>query len=140
MNNMNKRAQSDNRQALLNGTTRCNARRLLHILTAVIVMAITACDDYNHSISDIEDRVDHIEGTTLTTVDQQVTNINVSIENLEALDEALQQLIDDLQVKATDLQSQLDNNLAADTVNVQTIENEIANIKTLIAELQKKDT
>lgn len=140
MNNMNKRAQSDNRQALLNGTTRCNARRLLHILTAVIVMAITACDDYNHSISDIEDRVDHIEGTTLTTVDQQVTNINVSIENLEALDEALLQLIDDLQVKATDLQSQLDNNLAADTVNVQTIENEIANIKTLIAELQKKDT
>ena len=140
MNNNMKRVQNDNRQVLLNGNTKRNTKRVFHILTAVIVMAITACDDYNHSISDIEDRVDHIEGTTLTTVDQQVANINVSIENLEALDEALQQLIDDLQVKADDLQSQLDDNLAADTVTVQTLENEIANIKVLIAELQKKDT
>lgn len=137
---MRKRTQRDNRQVLLNGNTRCNTRRAFHILAAVIVMAITACDDYNHSISDIEDRVDHIEGTTLTTVEQQVTNINVSIENLEALDETLLQLIEDLQIKVSDLQRQLNDNPASDTVNVQTLENEIANIKVLIAELQKKDT
>ena len=114
-------------------------RRAFYILTATVAILFASCEKYDHAIADIEDRLDKIEGTSLTTIDQQITAINASLDDLKAVDTALQTLIDDLESEAANLQQQLDDNAAADAATKKALEDEIANIKALIAELQKKD-
>ncbi len=93
----------------------------------------------NTAIAGLQSQIDAIN-STIATIEQQITNINKSIDDLEAVDVAIEALIKDLQDEAADLQQQLDANAAADTATKQALEDEIAAIKTLIADLQAKDT
>ena len=68
-------------------------------------MFFASCEKYDHAISDIEDRLDKIEGTSLTTIDQQITAINGSIDDLKGVDAELKGYIKSLQTTAADLQS-----------------------------------
>lgn len=99
-------------------------RKSIYILTAIVAMLFTSCEKYDHAIADIEDRLDKIEGTSLTTIDQQIAAINASLEDLKAVDAALQKLIDDLE---------------AEVATKEALEDGIANIQALIAALQEKD-
>ena len=115
-------------------------RKAFYILTATAAILLVSCKKYDNAIADIKDRLDKIEGTSLTTIDQQITAINGSIDDLKGVDVALQSLIDNLEDNAADLQQQLDDNAAADAATKKTLEDEIAAIKALIATLQAKDT
>ena len=83
-------------------------KKSFYILTAVVAMLFASCEKYDHAISDIEDRLDKIEGTSLTTIDQQITAINGSIDDLKVVDAELKGYIESLQTTAADLQSQID--------------------------------
>ena len=114
-------------------------RRSIFLLSVTLAVLFTSCEKWDHAIADIEDRLDKIEGTKITSIEQQITAINTSLEDLKAVDAALQTLIDDLEAEAASLQQQLDDNAAADAATKKALEDEIANIKALIAELQAKD-
>ena len=114
-------------------------KKSLFIMTAIVAMFFASCKDYDDTIAGIEDRLDKIEGTTITKLDQQIAGINSSLTNLDAVDAALKSLIDNLTTKAADLQSQLDANAAADAETKKALEAEIADINSLIAALQAKD-
>ena len=115
-------------------------RKAFYILTATAAILLVSCKKYDNAIADLKDRLDKIEGTTLTTIDQQITAINGSIDDLKGVDVALQSLIDNLEDNAADLQQQLDDNAAADAATKKALEDEIAAIKALIATLQDKNT
>ena len=98
----------------------------------LIAVFLPSCEKYDRHISEILDRLDKIEGTSLATIDQQITAINASLEDLTTVDAALEKLIDDLEAETADLQQQLDDNATADAATKKALEDEIAAIKLLI--------
>lgn len=103
----------------------CVSKRVF-FLSALSVLLLTSCEKYDHAISDIEDRLDLIEGTSLTTIGQQITNINTSIDELKGVDTELGGYIESLQTTATDLQSQIDASNAALAALESDLEGEIS--------------
>ncbi len=59
-------------------------------------------------IEDLKDRLDVLEGTTITSINQQIFAISTSISDLKDMDEALYAYIKTLEEIATNLQSQID--------------------------------
>lgn len=59
-------------------------------------------------IEDLKDRLDVLEGTTITSINQQIFAISTSISDLKDMDEALDAYIKTLEETATNLQSQID--------------------------------
>ena len=51
-------------------------------LVAMLVL-FTGCNKYDDDIASIEDRLDKIEGTSLTIIDQKIAAINGSIDDLK---------------------------------------------------------
>ena len=136
-------------------------KKSFFVLTAAVTMLFASCEKYDHAISEIEDRLDKIEGTSLTTIDQQIAAINASINDLKAMDTELGGYISALQTTAADLQSQIDATntaLAALESNLEgqitaseqkvldelntvktALEGELTTINNTIATLQTKD-
>lgn len=136
-------------------------KKSFYIMTAVVAMLFASCEKYDHAISDIEDRLDKIEGTSLTSIDQQIAAINGSIDDLKEVDAQLDGYIKSLQTTAADLQSQLDatnekidnvkkemgdeidaleQNLLNELNKLKTdIEGQLATINNAIVALQAKD-
>ena len=137
-------------------------KKSFFVLTVAVAMLFASCEKYDHAISDIEDRLDKIEGTSLTTIDQQITAINSSIDDLKGVDAELKGYIESLQTTADDLQSQIDaTNAEIENVKKEmgdeidaveqsllnkldnlktTLEGELATIKANIEALKAKDT
>ena len=137
-------------------------KKSFFVLTVAVAMLFASCEKYDHAISDIEDRLDKIEGTSLTTIDQQITAINSSIDDLKGVDAELKGYIESLQTTADDLQSQIDATntaLAALESNLEgqitaseqkvlnelntmksALESQLATINNTITSLQAKDT
>ena len=137
-------------------------KKSFFVLTVAVAMLFASCEKYDHAISDIEDRLDKIEGTSLTTIDQQITAINSSIDDLKGVDAELKGYIESLQTTADDLQSQIDaTNTEIENVKKEmgdeidaveqsllnkldnlktTLEGELATIKANIEALKAKDT
>ncbi len=114
-------------------------RKSIYFLTLAVVMCFASCEKYDHAIADIEDRLDKIEGTSINTIEQQITNINTSLTDLKNMDAALQTLIDDLETEATNLKTELEANAEADAATKRGLEDKITALETLIATLQTKD-
>ena len=137
-------------------------KKSFFVLTVAVAMLFASCEKYDHAISDIEDRLDKIEGTSLTTIDQQITAINGSIDDLKGVDAELKGYIESLQTTADDLQSQIDATntaLAALESDLEgqitaseqkvlnelntvksALESQLATINNTITSLQAKDT
>ena len=88
-------------------------KRLFCTLAVVAVVLFASCEKYDRAIDNMKDRLDKIEGTSLTTIDQQITAINGSIDDLKVVDAELKGYIDALQNTASDLQSKIDATNAA---------------------------
>lgn len=132
----------------------------LFFLFLAMAMFFAGCN-YDHEITDLEDRLDRLEGSSLTTIDQQVTAINASIADLEKVDAQLDGYIKSLQTTAADLQRRLDEtdakieqmgsgsggeidaveqNLLNQLNKLETdIKGQLATINNTIAALQEKD-
>ena len=60
-------------------------------------------------IQDLKDRLDVLEGTTITSINEQISAINTSISDLKEMDESLDTYIKALEAIATDLQKQIND-------------------------------
>ncbi len=60
-------------------------------------------------IQDSKDRLDVLEGTTITTINDQITAINSSITDLQGMDETLDGYINTLETTSSDLQKQIND-------------------------------
>ena len=60
-------------------------------------------------IQDLKDRLDVLEGTTITSINEQISAINTSISDLKEMDESLDAYIKALEATATDLQKQIND-------------------------------
>ena len=58
-------------------------------------------------IQDSKDRLDVLEGITITTINEQITAINSSITDLQDMDETLDGYIKTLETTAADLMKRL---------------------------------
>lgn len=58
-------------------------------------------------IQDSKDRLDVLEGITITTINEQITAINSSITDLQEMDETLDGYINTLETTAADLMKRL---------------------------------
>lgn len=58
----------------------------LFAATLFVALSLPSCKDYDDQIADIENRLDLLEGKTLTSINQQIASINVSIQNLKDVD------------------------------------------------------
>lgn len=135
--------------------------RVMAIVLTASVVSFTSCADYDNTLNDIEDRLDRLEGTPLTSIQEQITKINNSLDTLQDMDDELDRYIESLQNTASDLQSKindtnealaaLESNLegqiskSEETVlkelnNVEAVlEGQLATINNTIATLQAKD-
>ena len=72
-----------------------------------LLALVGSCKDMKLDIQDSKDRLDVLEGTTITTINEQITAINSSITNLESMDETLDGYIKSLETTAENLQKQI---------------------------------
>ena len=116
-------------------------KRLVNVLAVfACTMLFTACEYYDHAITDHEDRLGQLENVVINSVDVQIENINTSLYQFETVDSALQALTDSLVMEVENLQAQLDANNVSDAVTKYSLETKIDNLNDLIEELQTKDT
>lgn len=135
-------------------------KKLYFILLTSLVMMV-GCAEINERLDNLEGRVDDIENTQITTLEQQISAISATIPNLEKADSDLKDYILALQKEAGDLEASitatntkidemkeaLEGDMDAEVASVITllegakseIEAELATIITLIEQLQAKD-
>ena len=89
-------------------TAKLNFRSSLFLLLPTLVLTF-GCKDENLDIQDSKDRLDVLEGTTISSINEQITSINKSISDLKEVDEALEAYIKALEATATDMQKQIDD-------------------------------
>ena len=78
-------------------------------IAIVILITMPSCKDMKLDIQDSKDRLDVLEGTTITTINEQITAINSSITDLQSMDETLDGYIKTLETTATALQKQIND-------------------------------
>ena len=87
-------------------TSKLNFARVIFILLTVSLLT-TNCKDMKLDIQDLKDRLDTLEGTTITSINEQIVAINTSISDLKEMDAALDGYIKTLEATAADLQKQI---------------------------------
>ena len=97
------------------------------------------CERYDHSIQDLNDRIEVLEGSSIAPIEEQMRNIKASLADLQDVDKSLSGLIESLNEAASALQTKIDNNAAADASAKKALEDELASVKELITALQKED-
>lgn len=89
-------------------TAKLNFRSALFLLLPVLFLTFS-CKDMKLDIQDLKDRLEVLEGTTITSINEQISAINTSISDLKEVDESLDAYIKALEATATDLQKQIDD-------------------------------
>ena len=89
-------------------TAKLNFRSALFLLLPALFLTFS-CKDMKLDIQDLKDRLDVLEGTTITSINEQISAINTSISDLKEMDESLDTYIKALEATATDLQKQIDD-------------------------------
>ena len=87
-------------------TSKLNFARVIFMLLTVSLLT-TNCKDMKLDIQDSKDRLDVLEGTTITSINEQIVAINTSISDLKEMDAALDGYIKTLEATAADLQEQI---------------------------------
>jgi len=77
------------------------------LLSVSLLALVGSCKDMKLDIQDSKDRLDVLEGTTITTINEQITAINSSITDLQGMDETLDGYIKLLETTAENLQKQI---------------------------------
>ena len=113
--------------------------RGFYLLLASIAVFFSSCVDYENSLSDIENRLDYLEGVLLPSVNQQIASVSVSITNLEALDEKFQQLVEALMNEVDSIQLLLDNDTIGNVEMMDSLIKEIADLKEFVEKIEEKD-
>ena len=85
-----------------------NFRSALFLLLSLLVLTL-GCEEMKLSIQDSKERLDVLEETTITTINEQISAINTSISDLQVMDETLDAYIKTLDATATDLQKQIND-------------------------------
>ena len=89
-------------------TAKLNFRSALFLLLPALVLTF-GCKDMKLDIQDSKDRLDVLEGTTITSINEQISAINTSISDMKEMDETLDAYIKTLEATATDLQRQIND-------------------------------
>ena len=79
------------------------------VLSVSLLVLVASCKDMKLDIQDSKDRLDVLEGTTITTINEQITAINSSITDLQDMDETLDGYIKTLETTAENLQKQIND-------------------------------
>lgn len=103
-------------------------KHYLSLFTVAIAMFFGGCN-YDHEIMDLEDRLDRLEGSSLTTIEKQMTDINSSLDTLKATAADLQSKIDATNAALAALESDLEGQI---TASEQKVLNELNTVKTAL--------
>ena len=70
-------------------------------------MFLSGCKEIKLDIQDLKDRVEVLEGTTIASINSQISAIHTSIADLIEMDKFLGEYINDLEITSADLQKQI---------------------------------
>ena len=135
-------------------------KKLYSLILATLVM-LAGCGEINDRLDNLEGRVDAIENSKITTIEQQIVAINTTLSTLATADSNLKDYIISLQEQATELEAsiattnqkidqmkeslegEIDANVASVITQLESvkaeIESELSTINALIEQLQAKD-
>ena len=108
----------------------------LFVLLAVALLCAGACYDD----TEVRERLDKLEKTSIPGLDTQISNLKNSISSMEAVDAQIKSYISDLQKKDEELSKSiesLDSDLSALDGTVAAIKEELASVKAEIERMQK---
>ena len=117
-------------------TAKLNFRSALFLLLPVLFLTFS-CKDMKLDVQDLKDRLNVLEGTTITSINEQISAINTSISDLKEMDESFDTYIKALEATATDLQKQINDTNAE--IAKEAIEAELLAINNILAELKQAD-
>ena len=98
-------------------TVKSNPRSALFLLLTLLLF-ISGCWKMKLDIQDSKDRIDTLEGSSIPTIDEQISAIVTSIDTLERMDEALESYIKNLEATYAVLQKQI-NDVNAEITKVK---------------------
>ena len=81
-------------------------KKLHSLLLATLVM-LAGCGEINDRLDNLEGRVDAIENSKITTIEQQIVAINTTLSTLVTADSNLKDYIISLQEQATELEASI---------------------------------
>ena len=81
-------------------------KKLQSLLLATLVM-LAGCGEINDRLDNLEGRVDAIENSKITTIEQQIVAINTTLSTLVTADANLKDYIISLQEQATELEASI---------------------------------
>lgn len=76
------------------------------IILLVVPLFFAGCGQINEEIESLKTRIDNLEGTTIASIEQQISSINKSLGDLSGMDMSLKAYLDVLSNKAADLEKQ----------------------------------
>ena len=107
-------------------------RKYIAALFGAIALVASGCADYDEDIERLNQRIDEIESNQITSIEQQVKNINVSLPQLEQADKDLKGMITALEGTA----DELGKSLADNSTRIADVKSELENA---VKELQTSD-
>ena len=108
------------------------------LMLAVLVSGLVSCYDD----SDIVKRLDALETTAITSINEQITAIKASVTSLETVDKEVKSTIQKLEERASSLQGEIDKLKAEDTTlkaEIDKLIKEDSSIQEEIAKLKEAD-
>ena len=82
-------------------------KKLMYLLG--VILFLSSCTKWENAIEDLNQRIDELEGTRITAVEEQIANIYDSMDDLELVDEQLEQYIKTLEGELNQLEEELAN-------------------------------
>lgn len=78
----------------------------IRIVLLVIPLIFAGCGQINAEIEALKTRIANLEGTKITSIEQQISSINKSLGDLTGMDATLKGYLEDLSGRATELEKQ----------------------------------
>ena len=76
------------------------------IMLMAFPLLLAGCGKINAEIEELKNRIANLEGTTIASIEQQISSINKSLGDLSGMDASLKGYLDALDGRATDLEKQ----------------------------------
>jgi hypothetical protein len=113
-------------------------KKTFNIFIMAILSLLASCDSFDHSVGDLEDRLETMENGKIVEIEQQISYINGSIYDLWDVHEFLLMVISELQTNITSY-TDIYESLLDDDVTKKDLELKINTLNELVGQLKDKN-
>ena len=112
-------------------------KKTVYLLMIAIIPFMTCCDSYDHRLGDLEDRLETMDDARITSIEQQIANINSSLYDLREMSYMLAMAISEMQTNLA-LYNEEHDSLDDEEAKLE-LAKKIETLEKLIDELKEKN-